>query len=108
MNQKDLKLWQNRLTARKSSGLSIVDWCAKNNISKDSYYYWRKRVLAYEREGESGGPAPIFAELHPIPASVSTPAEPLEVFWQDLRFTIASTDHASLAAAVIRQLREPC
>ena len=27
-----------------SSGLKVKDWCLQNNISKDAYYYWLRKV----------------------------------------------------------------
>ena len=27
-----------------SSGLKVKDWCLQNNISKDSYYYWLRKL----------------------------------------------------------------
>ena len=27
-----------------SSGLKVKDWCMQNNISKDTYYYWLKKL----------------------------------------------------------------
>lgn len=36
--------WAARFADQKASGLKVRDWCMQNNISQDSYYYW-KRVL---------------------------------------------------------------
>lgn len=27
-----------------SSGLKVKDWCLQNNVSKDAYYYWFRKV----------------------------------------------------------------
>jgi hypothetical protein len=27
-----------------SSGLKVKDWCLQNNVSKDAYYYWLRKV----------------------------------------------------------------
>ncbi len=27
-----------------SSGMKVKDWCLQNNVSKDAYYYWLRKV----------------------------------------------------------------
>ena len=33
--------WQAKITAQKSSGLTIVQWCAEHGISPHTFSYWR-------------------------------------------------------------------
>ncbi len=35
---------QKAIQARTESGLTISEWCQKNNISKGSYYYWLRKI----------------------------------------------------------------
>jgi transposase-like protein len=36
--------WQAMIRERTESGLSIKAWCAKNQVSEGSYYYWLKTI----------------------------------------------------------------
>lgn len=36
--------WQTMIQERIESGLSIKTWCAKNQVSEASYYYWLKTI----------------------------------------------------------------
>ena len=39
-----LRKWQRLIKERQESGMKVNDWCAANNISKSSYYYWLARI----------------------------------------------------------------
>jgi transposase-like protein len=36
--------WQTMIQERTESGLSIKAWCANNQVSEASYYYWLKTI----------------------------------------------------------------
>ena len=39
-----LKKWQCLIKEYQESGKKLKDWCADNNVTKDTYYYWLNRV----------------------------------------------------------------
>ena len=39
-----LSKWADIVKACKSSGMRVSEWLAQNNISKDQYYYWQRKV----------------------------------------------------------------
>lgn len=43
---KEVKLsqWRAMIQECMSSGLKIKDWCLQNNITKDAYYYWLRKL----------------------------------------------------------------
>ncbi len=43
---KEVKLaqWNALVQECMSSGLKVKDWCQQNNINKDAYYYWLRKV----------------------------------------------------------------
>ena len=57
--QNALRLWNERITACRCSGMSVRDWCRENGVSPGSYYRWQRRLyeLAAEQRTE-------FAEVH--------------------------------------------
>lgn len=38
------QMWQERIDACESSGLSIAEWCRRNEINASAFYQWRKRL----------------------------------------------------------------
>ena len=50
-NKYRLEQWTAIIQERISSGKQVNEWCAENNISRDSYYYWLRKVkLALAQE----------------------------------------------------------
>lgn len=41
--------WRRRLAAFDSSGLTVVDFCRREQVSQASFYYWSKRVPGRDR-----------------------------------------------------------
>jgi len=39
-----LRSWQCLIQECHESGMKVRDWCATNNISKSSYYYWLAKI----------------------------------------------------------------
>ena len=40
-----IPMWQERIKACRSSGMTVKDWCKKNGITKQTYYAWEKHCL---------------------------------------------------------------
>lgn len=38
--------WQRLLAEQQASGLSIAAWCFQQDVSEQSFYYWRRRLVA--------------------------------------------------------------
>jgi hypothetical protein len=36
--------WRRHFADQQSSGLPVRDWCARSGVSRNRYYYWRRRV----------------------------------------------------------------
>ena len=41
-----IPVWQGRIQECRASGLTVRAWCAKNNISHQTYYNWEKLCLS--------------------------------------------------------------
>ena len=39
-----LKKWQYLLKDYRESGKKLITWCSDNNVTKDQYYYWLRRL----------------------------------------------------------------
>ncbi|MGO5053925.1 IS66 family insertion sequence element accessory protein TnpA [Lachnospiraceae bacterium LCP25S3_G4] len=44
------------------SGLTIPEWCEKNQFSPHAYYYWRK-IIRTQKDEHSDLPIAAFAEI---------------------------------------------
>ncbi len=44
INQARLNEWASRFADQKASGLSVSQWCLQNNITKDKYFYWKRKL----------------------------------------------------------------
>lgn len=107
MNQKALELWKHRIADRKASGLNVTDWCKKNNLAKQAYYYWLKRTEAKAQDANTS--IPIFAEIEPscITQRRNVKSD-LQITWKNVNITISDSDTAKLAAEFITQLQKLC
>ena len=71
--QHNLKKWAAIIKECRSSGMKILQWLEINNISKEQYYYWQKKLKetcidTFERQ------AATFVEL-PVTKEVPTSTE---------------------------------
>ena len=62
--QEKIAVWSGRITACRSSGISVRAWCEGNGISTASYYKWQKKLFCLAAQS-----APQFAEVCVAPAA---------------------------------------
>ena len=69
---KELRLqqWADIIRDRKESGLKVDDYCELNNISRNAYYYWLKKLKIAALEASKV----TFTEL-PVPVQHKTKQE---------------------------------
>lgn len=69
----DAKLikWTTLFKEQSDSGLNVKDWCSENGISKDTYYYWKRKVKEAVIDSSSPEIIPISVAL--APASTTEP-----------------------------------
>ena len=106
MNNEKIALWEERIKEKQDSGLSVEEWCQQNQLTKHSYYYWKKRIETIN-EKTSVGQAVVFAEISKE-VTGNTYATPLEVTWRDLSISITGHADAVLAAEFLSQLQKRC
>ena len=68
--QNKLALWAERVSACRSSDLSVRDWCKENDISEPTYYRWQKKLYGIAKAQQE---QPRFAEITPTQIT-SSPA----------------------------------
>jgi len=67
------RMWEQRISRQRRSGLSIAKFCHQEGVSPASFYAWRRRVLGTEsfRGGSSETRSPLFVPVE-LPASALT------------------------------------
>ena len=94
--QERLENWTARITACRSSGISVRAWCEGNGISTASYYKWQKKLFCLAAQS-----APQFAEVCVAPvAKISA-----TVHLGDISVDIHSGADAETTAMLLRILQ---
>lgn len=71
-----IRKWMNIFADCKQSGMTVQQYCDANQLSRDSYYYWLKKVRALTMEQMAPAIVPIGSTMPDTPASKSDPAMP--------------------------------
>jgi hypothetical protein len=72
-NRTAAKLWRERLTRWKCSGLSIAEFCWREEVSPPSFYQWRKRLQrAPNLRGGRGVNSPVFVPVEVVDSAVES------------------------------------
>lgn len=89
--QESLSLWKQRLEEQKNSGMGIREWCESKQLSKDAYYYWRKKI---QKEASCAMDRGVFVKL-PVSMGVSSGTrDGLTLSWKE--FTLSVTNPCDL------------
>lgn len=90
--------WENMILDRQCSGLTVEQWCARENISKSVYYYHLRKVRQSYCEQI---PVPV-AEL----SESDSPAEPaVRISSGKIKVEITGTVSADMLSAIIKALQ---
>lgn len=65
--------WRRRLRRQAVSGLSILEFCAREGVSSASFYAWRRRLTAPPPAAPPDPPLFVPIHLDPAPRSDDTP-----------------------------------
>lgn len=67
------RIWEQRISRQRRSGLSIAEFCHQEGVSPASFYAWRRRVPGTDasRGGASETRSPLFVPVE-LPTSVLT------------------------------------
>lgn len=99
-----LQQWSSIISDCRASGLKVDDYCSEHNISRNSYYYWLRKIkeAAIEQSGN------IFAEVNQpivVSAHASTDAVPVSISIGDAVVHVADGTSEQLLQVVIGAIR---
>ena len=104
----NLILWEQRINEKIKSGMTIDEWCKKNEISKHKYLYWNHRI----RENKKQNDKVTFAEVTPILSNagetISNSAKPddFQLFFKNIQVTVPSNFNQTSLAGLMKVLQE--
>ena len=100
IHQARLNEWVIRLSDQKASGLSVADWCERNNFSVYQYFYWKRQLKTQAVKQMLPDIVPI--SLEPIPYEpLSHESTNLAPMTQVQNTTLASCTTCSCARVLI-------
>jgi hypothetical protein len=62
--------WRKRLEGFDQSGMSARDWCDKNNITLDRFYFWRRRFRTVPQQSAPQPDGWAVIEVAPTPVAI--------------------------------------
>lgn len=65
-NKYRLEQWTTLIQERISSGKQVEEWCAENNISRNSYYYWLRKVKLAAVQNKAITEIPLLPKVVPL------------------------------------------
>lgn len=68
--------WKERITACRSSGMSVVGWCRENHICPQTYYRWERQIVSQISPGKQ---MPVIQEQTCFAEIASVPVKSNEV-----------------------------
>lgn len=102
-----LLLWEQRIKERIEIGMKVDEWCLKNNISKNQYYYWNHKLNEKQKLDEEV----IFADVTPnlskpeVAIQNSASCSEFQIFINGIQVTVPSNFNTSALTGLIKVLK---
>ena len=97
--------WRRRLVSFHSSGLSVAEFCRREDVSPPSFYQWRKRLgrnpQTSRPSSAAGQPSTAQSQQRFVPVSVSLSAMAEVEFPNGVRIRVPAMTPEILRAAVL-------
>lgn len=100
--------WRHRLGRFSRSTLSVAEFCRCEKVSVPSFYQWRKKLGATDRDGQDTATPPTQATFLPVQVTASRGLQ--VAFPNGATLTLPVDDHAliKLSIEAIAQARTIC
>ena len=63
------RFWRQALSAWRTSGLSVREFCGRRDLTETAFYFWRKELLKRDEERKARPATPKFVPVTVIPAA---------------------------------------
>jgi hypothetical protein len=104
----DILLWEQRISERTKSGLSISKWCKNNGISKNKYHYWNHKIIKNQNLNSEMS----FVEITPLLSnteeaiSTSAKSDDFQIFFKSIQVTVPSNFNQDSLAGLMKVLKQ--
>lgn len=104
----DLILWEERIKVRTKSGMSVSEWCKKNEITKSKYNYWNHKISKKQKLDNEI----TFVEITPILLNAeeainnSDKSDDFQIFFKNIQVTVPSNFNLASLAGLMKVLQE--
>jgi hypothetical protein len=104
----DSILWEQRIKERTKSGMSVSEWCRKNQISKNKYHYWNHKIGKIQKSDSEA----VFAEVTSIISNTVAPkphpgkSDDFQIFFKNMQVTVPSNFNEESLAGLMRVLQQ--
>jgi len=102
----NLLLWEQRINERIKSGISVSEWCKKNEISKSKYHYWNHKISKNQKSDNEV----VFAEITSIISdeskSIPAKSDDFQIFFKDIQVTVPSNFNEDSLAGLFKVLQQ--
>ena len=98
-----LRQWQQIISERQGSGLTVEEYCKRNGLTKDKYFYW----LSKSKEAMIENNPTVFAELSPTPVTGETfsSLSPITLHLNGVNIDLNGAFDEDMLTSVIRAVR---
>lgn len=98
-----LHQWQQIITERQSSGLTVAEYCKRNCLTRDKYFYWLRKC----KEAMIENNPTVFAELTPRPVAkeIFTPRSVITLYLNGVNIDLKGGVDEDMLTAVIRAVK---
>lgn len=110
-NQNKIAHWTLLLKEHEESRLSLTEFCAKKQIKRPTYHYWKNRLIQLEQlRNETVNTSSQEFTFVKVPDTISINHQEitLHIEWNEVKLSITTAKEAVLAAKLIKELRSIC
>lgn len=97
--QRKMSEWAERVSACRSSGLSVKTWCRENGVSEQTYYKWQRRLYELAQNQKENR----FAEI--TPQAVKRSGIAVTVQFGAVELAVHNGADAATVEAVLRAVK---
>ena len=106
MKNENISLWQQRIADKASSGLKLDEWCARNQLTKHAYYYWKRKLADLETNSSD---VSLFVEVSAESAAEKhSESDAMLIQWNELSIQVTDSYSVNLAAELLSKLQKLC
>lgn len=96
-------VWEKRIELCKRSGKRVSNWCEENQVSRDAYYYWHKKLNNKNKKDKI---SPVFVEVTDKTSEVISDSE-ISINWRDFTIKVSHENSIKMVTKLLKALGDP-